>query len=68
MAPHKLNPVPEEVWYHPDTLNQYRIHSLTDDGWVRYYAPHDRTGKCGGPLYTEPTLTFISKYRRGATQ
>lgn len=65
MALHKLNPHEGEVWHHPLTHNSYRIHSVTTDGWVRYFpaqTPQQATHPY--PYYTQPTLEFISKYER----
>lgn len=54
-----LHPQAGEIWHHPLTRSQYVIHSLSDDGWVRYYL--------NGfiyPVYTKPTLKFIDIYER----
>ena len=59
MAKHALNPSPDEVWFHPLTFNAYRIHSITDDGWTRYYTEGHKI-----PLYTMPTLDFVNKYKK----
>lgn len=66
LAEHKLNPKEGEVWYHPLTLNEYSIHSVTDDGWVRYRSIDPRTNRSVdiSPLWTQPTLNFIKKYQR----
>lgn len=58
MSQHKLNPNPGELWQHNLTQHQYVIHSLTDDGWVRYSV----TGRV--PLFTQPTLDFIQTHRK----
>lgn len=62
MAKHKLNPVPGELWFHPFTFNTYVIHSITDDGWVRYRNSHGFQST--GFLLTQPTLDFIKVYKR----
>lgn len=65
MAKHKLNPSPGDTFYHPITFNAYLVHSLTDDGWVRFRPINPMTNRpVEGPLFTEPTLDFIRKYRK----
>lgn len=66
MADHKLNPKEGETWFHPLTLNTYRIHSVTDDGWVRYQSVNAHTNKVIAftALWTQPTLKFITKYQK----
>ncbi len=68
MAKHKLHPEPGETWYHPITFNAYQVHSLSDDGWVRYRVlmPTGELTKYT-PLFTEPTLDFVRKYKRQET-
>lgn len=63
MADHKLNPKDGETWYHPLTLNAYRIHSLASDGWVRFQALTP-TNTVLPMITTMPTLEFIQKYKR----
>lgn len=54
-----------DTYFHPITFNAYLVHSLTDDGWVRY-----RSLRPGGmpvtraALWTMPTLEFIRMYQR----
>lgn len=60
MSDSKHNPVEGEVWEHPLTHNRYTIHSVTNDGWTRYHTE----GRPIPPLYTQPTLSFITKYRK----
>ena len=65
MAQHLLNPVEGETWEHPNSRNQYRIHSVTDDGWTRYYSSHpSQPDHDCYPLWTQPTLKFIAIYRK----
>lgn len=64
MAKHKINPSEGEVWYHPLTFNMYTIHSVTDDGWVRFRVTYPTQKHEEGYLHTQPTLDFIRKYRR----
>ena len=66
MAKHALNPSPDEVWFHPLTFNAYLIHSVTDDGWTRYQSINPQTNKPTEftALWTQPTLSFINKYKR----
>lgn len=67
MASHKLNPNEGEVWESPRTPLAFKIHSLTDDGWVRYYQHWYGTTEEKEnpyPLFTQPTMDFISKYRK----
>ncbi len=65
MAEHKINPKPGETWFHPMTFNRYTIHSITDDGWVRYQSSHnDRSLYTHPTLYTQPTLNFIRTYKK----
>lgn len=61
-------PEPGEVWEHPDSRNQYMVHSRTDDGWTRYYSHHAsvKVHDCF-PLYTQPTDRFASIYRKRET-
>lgn len=65
MARHKLNPEVGEIWHHATLLHSYRIHSVTDDGWVRYFThwPGQRM-LTAYPLFTQPTLDFIRIYER----
>ncbi len=63
MSEHRLNPKPGEVWRHRTTSNRYLIHSVTDDGWLRYSVMLP-SGVAMTPLWTQPTLDFIQKYRK----
>lgn len=65
MAKHKINPEPGDTYYHPLTFNAYEVHSLTDDGWVRYTPLKPNGQKVEHTaLWTMPTLKFIGMYRK----
>ena len=63
MASHKLNPKPGETYFHPLTFNAYRIHSLTDDGWIRFQ-PLTPQNVVVRTIMTMPTLDFINRYKK----
>lgn len=56
-----MTPNEGELWHHPYSRNQYMIHSVTDDGWVRYYSHHDPLHDCY-PLWTQPVAQFTEVY------
>lgn len=64
MSEHKLNPKPGELWFHPLTFNAYTIHSVTDDGWVRFKVAYPSQMEELVPFHTQPTLDFIRTYKR----
>lgn len=61
-----FKPVEGEVWTHPKTRVLWHIHSITDDGWVRYFQLHSGRAQHATPypLFTRPVLSFTSMYIR----
>ncbi len=61
----RVYPEPGEIWEHPTARTQYKVHSLTTDGWVRYYSWHTGLNEHNCyPLWTQPTDKFMTIYRK----
>lgn len=59
-----FKPQEGEIWKHPLSQNRWWIHSITDDGWVRYRAEDNTRHAYNYPLYTRPVLDFVKIYQR----
>ncbi len=59
------SPVEGQTWEHPLSRAQYRVHSVTEDGWTRYYAWRGATpADLPFPIFTQPTERFAGIYRK----